>query len=687
MPFDWHRFHADQIQPHAVVDSRRRLGICLVGFGLLLVVVLGRAVQLELTEGAAFRAEATRPVARERSLPGRRGCILARDGAMLACDREVSVLAVHYRYLTAGSVDADWSDRLARLCGLSLDAWNARATRIQLRVERIAESHNRRRLQAAEPQTPSEPSSDSVLGRLGEILLDALQGEPDQSPPAWEPVAEQYDYHVMAEDVSPAAVAEIEGHPEQYPGVKILQRTRRVYPHGPLAAHVLGYLAPVTEEELEQDDAGGGYHAEDYVGRTGLEHRYEPLLRGHRGVAVELTDHGGQPISTHRRCEPGVGRDLILTLDSRLQQAAETLLDDALKRREIRPETSEPAGGAIVVMDVHDGAIRACASAPRFDPNRFVRGQGTELAELLADPAKPLFHRACQMALPPGSVFKTVTAVALLESGQIDPEASFFCQGYLRQEDRQRCQIFRRHGIGHGEVTLADALAYSCNVYFFHHAGASGAGPLVDWAGRFGFGRPTGVDLPAEAAGRLPTPETVGDREGHDWRPGDTESLAVGQGSLTATPLQVLRMMAAVANGGKLVTPHLVSGLGLPEEAGEGTTTEADDPIEVTPPRCVENLSPRTLAAVRAGLDRVVSDPKGTAHGTVYLETVAVAGKTGTAETGTDRADHAWFAGYVPAEQPKLVLVVVLEHAGDAAPAAGPVAKRLVMKMQELGML
>jgi len=685
MPFDWHRFHADQIEPHAVVDSRRRLRICLLAFGLALAVVLGRAVQLELIEGAAFRTEATRPVQRERNLPGRRGRILARDGAVLACDREIPVLAVHYRYLKEPA-DADWSDRLARLCGLSLNAWNARTERIRLRVERIAESHNRRRLRAAQSQPPPEPTSDSLLGRLGEILLDALQSEPDQSPPAWEPVAEQYEYHVMAEDLAPAAVAEIEGHAEQYPGVKILQRTRRIYPHGPLAAHVLGYLAPVTEEELEQADKEDGYHAGDYVGRTGLEHRYEPLLRGRRGVAVEVTDHGGQPISTYQRRAPHAGRDLILTLDSRLQRTAETLLDEALRRREIRPETAGPAGGAIIVMDIADGSIRACASAPRFDPNWFVRGQGTELAELFSDPAAPLFHRAGQMALPPGSVFKTITAVALLESGRIDPQMSFFCQGYLHQEDRQRCRIFRRHGIGHGEVTLADALAYSCNVYFFHHAGEMGAVPLVDWAGRLGFGRPTGVDLPAEAAGRLPTPETVSDRQRHDWRPGDTESLAIGQGALTATPLQVLRMMAVVANGGKLVTPHLVSGFGPSEEAGEGTTTDAVEPIELAPPSPIEHLSPQTLEAVRAGLKRVVSDPEGTAHGTVYLETVAIAGKTGTAETGTDGAEHAWFAGYVPAEEPKLALVVVLEHSGDAATAAGPVAKRLVMKMQELGM-
>ena len=377
----------------------------------------------------------------------------------------------------------------------------------------------------------------------------------------------------------------------------------------------------------------------------------------------------------------------MLTLDPQLQRAAETLLDSALQRRAIRPEPAEPAGGAIVVMDVRSGAIRAAASAPRFDPNLFVRGQAAELDALFAERSHPLFDRVSKMAIPPGSVFKTLSAVALLEASAIDPDEPFFCRGYLNQPDRQRCAIYRRHGVGHGEVTLGDALAQSCNVYFFHHCGELGPGPLIDWAAKFGFGRPTGIDLPGEAAGGVPGPESIRQLEGHAWRPGDTQSLAIGQGSLTATPLQVVRMMAAVASGGKLVAPHLVSRLGLPELAEDESAGENNDPIRIPPPRPIPGLRPETLAIIRRGLERVVSDPEGTAHGAVYLETLAVAGKTGTAETGAGRADHAWFAGYAPAEQPKLAFVVALEHSGNAATAAGPVAKRLVLRMEQLGML
>ncbi|MEE8451538.1 MAG: penicillin-binding transpeptidase domain-containing protein, partial [Thermoguttaceae bacterium] len=488
-------------------------------------------------------------------------------------------------------------------------------------------------------------------------------------------VAEELDHHVMAEDIPLAVVARIESRPDEYPGVKIVERTRRTYPSDSRAAHVLGHLGPIAKEELARRKEEG-YHPDDFVGRTGIERQYETVLRGLRGMAVELTNRSGRVLSAYRQEEPGIGRDLILTIDPQLQRAAESLLDSALDLRTVRFEHPEPAGGAIVVMDVRTGALRAVASAPRFDPNLFVVGGA---GKLLDDKTRPLFDRAVRMAIPPGSVFKAITAVALLEAAEFDPpdfdpDAPFFCQGYLHEPDRQRCAIYRRHGVGHDDVTLSDALAVSCNVYFFDHAGRLGPEPLADWARRFGFGQRTGIDLPSEAAAVVPDPT-------NGWRPGDTQSLAIGQGSLTATPMQVVRMIGAVANGGRLVTPHVVSRLGLAEGA------DSAEPIRIPPPRPIAGLHAETLAAVREGLQRVVADPIGTAHGTVHLESIAIAGKTGTAETGGGRADHAWFAGYAPAEHPRLAIVVVLEHSGNAATAAGPIVKALVGQMQKLGLL
>lgn len=700
---DWRHFRSSETDSTPVVDSRRRLRICLAAFAVLVLAILARAAQLEYTQGSAFRVEADKPLRHEHVLPGVRGRILSHDGTVLAYDKQVAAVAVQYRWLEepangrwlrksvrarlspAERKDpervadeeqrllaerADLACRLARLCGMTPEQWAARARQVQSRVERIAANVNARR--AAEERTD---------------------------------VREELDYHPIAMDVPLAVTAEIEGHLQRYPGVKIVERTRRVYPAGSLAAHVLGHLGAVEKEDSnasfqlaeEDSDRETAYRPGDTIGRMGVERQYESLLRGRAGLAVDWTDHTGRVLKSEREQEPAIGPDLVLTLDSRLQRTAEELLDSALRRRTMQDD-AEPAGGAVVVLDVQTGALRAMASAPRFDPNWFAAGRNEELAAMRRDKAAPLFDRACRMAIAPGSVFKPVTAAALLAEGKVDPRERFTCQGYLHQPDRQRCELFVRRGVGHGAVTLADALCVSCNVYFFHHAGELGYATLGRWAGRFGFGRPTGVDLPDEAAGTLQrgrqslSPDDASAarfaRPAAEKTP-DPLSLAIGQGELTATPLQVVRMMAAVANGGRLVAPRVTT---QPDQKSplKPEAQAKDEPCISF--ACASGFnssmnSPRDpLSLVREGLERVVADPRGTAHATVFIESIPIAGKTGTAETGSGRAAHAWFAGYVPADRPRLAFVVVLEHAGSGSTAAGPVAKRLVLRMKELKM-
>ena len=727
MLFDWHQFHAAEHVRPAVIDPRRRLRICLLGFVVLCGVVFGRVVQLEVSQGEAFRAEAAKPLERRHSLPGVRGRILARNGTVLACDKKVLALAVQYRYLE-DPPDARWlrsmararlpqaqrkdrqrlaaeearlraehaemARRLADLCGLSRDEWSRRAKQIQARVRRIAEGVNRRQAENPREEPPAAPPGSFWEG-VRSAMVETLRASMDESPPERITVAEELDYHAIVEDVPLAVVAEVEANPTRYPGTRVIQRQRRVYPSGSLASHVLGHLSALQEGELAPAAAevatADDYHPEDRVGRMGLEQQYQRLLHGRRGSAVELTDHSGRVLSSRREREPGIGRDLVLTLDPQLQKTAQTLLCSALERRSITAPHQEPAGGAIVVMDVRNGAILTAASAPGFDPNLFAGGERAQVAALLSHPAHPLFDRVARMAIAPGSVFKTISAIALLEAAAIDPEEPYLCRGYLQEPERLRCAVYRRHGVGHGAVTLPDALAQSCNVYFFHHAGQLGPEKLIEWAALFGVGQPSGVDLPGEAAGLVPAPATIRNLEGHAWRTADTQLLAIGQGSLQTTPLQVVRMMAAVANGGLLVTPHLVSSLGLPELADGQSTAEladsSDDPIHIPAPRSIPHLKPATLKTVREGLQRVVADPRGTGYGTIRLDSIQIAGKTGTAETAVEGADHAWFAGYAPADDPKVALVVVLERAGSAEEAAGPVAKRLVLRMRQLGLL
>ncbi|NLS96835.1 MAG: hypothetical protein GXX96_32265 [Planctomycetaceae bacterium] len=715
--FHWERFQPASSRRTVGGDSLSRMRTGFVGFLLLLAVVFGRLVQLEATQGAAFRIEAAKPLQREHLVPGVRGRILAAGGAVLACDRETRALAVHYRWIEEPA-DPDWlrwtarsrltraerrdqqrmadakaellaerralTQRVIRLTGISQPQWDERARRIRARVEHIRDSVNRRRKEDFEHSRQSNGGTSEVAGnfwtRTKAALLDILRSssESDQFEPIR--VAEEYDYHVMIDDVSLEAVAAIEGNPEQYPAVQLVARQRRTYPEGKLLAHVLGYLGAVDAEKLASDDA---YHPEDRIGRAGLERSYEQALRGTPGVAVEQTDRSGRILSAYYRLEPTVGRDLLLTIDASLQRAAETLLEQALQRRRLQLVDARAAGGAILVLNARTGAVLAAASAPAFDPNVFGDNDPAAVQELLEMPGNPLFNRSVQMAIPPGSVFKVATATALLQEGAIRPGEPMECRGYLRSPDRLRCAVFRRHGVGHGPVTLSDALCVSCNVYFLHHAGRLGWTPIAQWAWNLGFGRPTGIDLPEEVSGRLPMPRPLPE-DGIDR---SAELPSIGQGDLTATPIQVVRMMAAVANGGKLVTPHLVRGYGLPvaDDGTSGVESPAtEDFVVPPPPEPIEGLSPAVLEAIRDGLVRTVTDPAGTAYDGDGASSISWAGKTGTAETGIDEQEHAWFAGYAPADQPRVAFVVVLEHAGDASESAVPVAKRLAMQISRL---
>lgn len=695
---DWLELASEPSAAEPLVDSRSRLRWGTRLFVLGGLVVLARAAQLESTQGEIFRLSAAQPIVRRHSLEGIRGRILARDGTVLAIDEERPALAVRYRQLE-DPPDPFWlrrqarasltrvqrkdaalvaaaeeqiladrralHDRLARLCGLSLHEWQQRAGRVQQRVERLSRTVNDRQRShlASRVDDLSRSERTTMWQRLTRRLDEFIWSAEGPTAPIL--VAEELDHHVLAENVPLEVVAEVEGHPDLYPGVRIEPRRRRHYPQGPLAAHLIGHLGAADARSPEQ-------HPDDRVGRLGLELQHEALLRGRRGAMLEHVHRTGEVVHTQREQEPSAGRDVTLTLDLALQRTAEALLDSACQRRDALAADSRASGGAVVVLDVHSGAVLAAASAPRFDPNWFAAaGQARseeQVARLLADPSHPMFDRVSRMALAPGSVFKPITAAALLEAAGIDRERPFPCQGYLHRPDAQRCMIYTRRGIGHGDVNLSDALAVSCNVYFFEAAGAMGAQPLCDWAARFGLGRPTGIDLPGESAGYVPQPEAG------RWKIADTQALAIGQSRLTVTPLQMARVMAALANGGLLVRPHVLNSI-----------SPDDGLAETAAPQPIAGLTRPTLAALHDGLKRVVADPAGSAHETVYLEHLAIAGKTGTAQAGGDLPDHAWFAAWCPADAPKAALVVVLEHAGEGSLAAGPVARRLIERMLELG--
>ena len=713
-------------------DRRPGLRIVML-FGAIffsIAVVSFRLVYVQTQLADDYTSDFDKLVEKLEPIPSHDGRIIAAGGEILAEDQQVFGLKVHYRWLeeppdsawlkslalsrldrlsrrnrqkveeSQAEVlqmrDQLWQD-LSRSTGLKQKVLSQKRREIQKRVEKIYRLVDDRRRETAEQALAAKnvPAEDLGLwSSLWNAIASALTTPPVRE--AIEPlvIREQQYYHLLVADLSFERAVEIETHPEVYPGTRISVESHRVYPHSQSAPHVVGYRTLVDDDVLQErrrqfpDGDPLDYQSTDRIGRAGLERQYERQLRGLRGERKLFLNRRGEVVKTEVIREPRYGQDLVLSLHLPLQKEAERLLDERLSREHFDETNGKPlpipGGGVIVALDVRTGAVLAAASAPRFDLNLFIDHDEQVWNEVLTDARKPLFHRGTEMSLPPGSVFKVLSAIAFIESGRLDPDRPFHCQGYLDQPDRYRCLIFRNFGASHGEVTLVEALARSCNVYFFDAARRIGASPIAEWGAKMGFGQPTGIDLPGERSGNLPTHFTPNSsKRGADRSNGDALQLAIGQAQLTTTPLQIARLLGAIANGGKLVTPRLVESNG-PAQFDDGTSRTD----ELTTKAAIDvGLSPRTVQVIRRGLEAVVADPHGTGYKTIRLPNISIAGKTGTAEAGRNKTDHAWFAGYVPAERPKIAFVVVLENAGSGGHAAGPVARQFVQALLANGLI
>lgn len=719
---DWNQVLAETRQTPRTVNPRRRLVVCFLIFLLFAGTIFARAAWLEVSEGPSRRELASQPLESRQVLPAKRGKIVDRGGIVLAEDRASAALAVRYRYLenppnerwlrsvvrsrltkserkNRQRIEAEEQqvrqelretrERLAKLCGLDAVEWDRRVDRIQREIERISRVVNLRRMtkfRERQRQRAQNPPS-----RFEQFISPEIEQKPDPIT-----VREELDYHVIVGDIPPEVVEQIEAHPDQFPGVKILERTKRTYPLGTTAAHILGYLGVgKAQEDVSRGDAARGQarqsdsdppltkQASSLIGKAGLERLLEKSLRAQPGEQIEATDRSGRLLSVKTLRKAQDGQTVKLTIDARLQQAAETLLDRAILRRSYTGAQPEHVGGAAVVMDVRTGEILAAASSPRFDSNWFVPGaedRSKKINQAMTGPSKPMFNRVTQMAIPPGSIFKVITAIAGLESGVIDPRTAYRCRGFMEDEDAYRCQVYRRYKEGHGPIQLADALAQSCNTYFFNVADQLGAEPILAWAVRLGLGQKTRIELLGESSGELPPLIQV--PNGPPQAPINPRFVAIGQERLRTTPLQIARMMAAIANGGRLLRPRLIAN---DSQDRHQKQSELGDPIP--------QLHRETLTAVQRGLEAAVTSPQGTAYDLNSLDDkgssadrLRIAGKTGTAQVGVGRSDHAWFAAYAPASNPRYVVVVALEHAGSGSESAVPVVRRIFAKMQQLGL-
>ncbi len=490
---------------------------------------------------------------------------------------------------------------------------------------------------------------DTVLARLSVVLkipLAELQETLEKvAPDSIRP--QRVRRGLTLEDVT-----KIEERRLELPGVIVEVEPQRVYPTSTFAAHLLGYVREVSDEQMKQ----GRYRRGDMIGQSGLERLLDEYLRGRDGGERIEVDALGRPVQVMRREEPDPGAQVITTVDRRVQEAAERAMTGR--------------AGAVVVMDPRDGDVIAMTSSPAFALDRFT---GTidrdEWVRLVRDPMSPLMNRALQSQYAPGSIFKVVVAAAGLQEASLTPMDRTYCNGQFHMGG----WTFKdwKEG-GHGHVDLRSALIHSCNIFFYQAGLKVGPEAVVRYARAFGLGAATGADLGGEKPGFIPVVSPPRQRQGRGWQAGDTVNISIGQGRLLVTPLQVARMMAAVANGGILWKPRLVQRVERPD----GTIAYAAS-SKMTGQ---VNLSPAVWAFLRHALTGVVNE--GGTGAAARIPGVLVAGKTGTAQSvaNSDSAkgqDHAWFASFAPADDPQVVVVVLVERGGKGGQVAAPIARQI----------
>jgi len=552
-------------------------------------------------------------------------------------------------------------------------------------------------------QMPHDPDSWPKLAdvlrlnpeerRTFEARIHAACVADDDKSPCWRtPI-------LVREDVPRDIVAELKQHRDELAGVEVVGVPVRFYPYKNLGAHTLGYVAEIDAETLAKYRPRGyedldreeqqrqnplGYEGGDTVGATGIEHAWESYLRGQRGWEKRVVDARGRYrtgpdperlIDAPGRLDPIPGRDLRLSIDADLEQAIE---------KAMRPH----AAGAVVVVDVRTGRLLALYSKPDFDPDDLSGGAGRArvreaFTRLYADPLRPVLDKTMSGAFQPGSTMKPFSALAALEDHLVDPEHAEKCEGYVMFGRR----VFRCSHV-HGRVILRQAISRSCNIYFFHLAETVGMDRIARVAQAFGLGQKTGLAINPEAPGRIPTRSWYALRYRGQFRVGFTLNMAIGEGDVTVTPLQLAVAYSALANGGTLYQPQVVRAV----ETSDGTV------VQEFPPRIRRQIpvDPDNLRRVTDALYDVVNDPSGTAF-PARDPALDVAGKTGTAQTGyvAKKDDepkmawflsqnHAWFSSFAPARSPEIAVTVLVEHGGSGPEVAVPVAMQVVREYERL---
>lgn len=472
----------------------------------------------------------------------------------------------------------------------------------------------------------------------------------------------------LLEDIGRQSMEKVQENSVDLPGLLVEVKPFRSYPYGEMAAHLFGYLGEVDEDELRQTEFSD-YRSGEMIGKTALERMFEERLRGTAGQKRIEVNVRGRELRQVTTRSPLPGQSLYLTIDAKLQQAAEEAMGEN--------------AGAVVVLDVNNGEVLAFVSRPTFDPALFARGvTSEEWRSLIDNPQNPMTSKVLRGQYPPGSTFKMVVALAAMEAGTVTPSTKFQCDGSIKLGSYEfRCW---KKG-GHGSVDLQKAIKESCDVWFYRAGLEAGIDRIASVAKRLGLGEPTGFPFGGESSGLIPTREWKKRRFGTGWYDGETVISAIGQGFVLATPLQLASMTAALANGGTVWRPQVVQKV---------VNLEGDTDWIFKPDKLKETVWPaEALKAVRKGMESVVNEVGGTAWRS-RLETVRFAGKTGTAQVVRRKSDeeeksqvedeipyqyrdHALFVSYAPADKPQIAVAVVVEHGSHGSSVAAPIAKAL----------
>lgn len=644
-----------------------RLTFLTVLVGVLLVALFSRLWFLQVLAGERYAELSERNRVQPVYTEAPRGHILAADGTALVKNRSSQVIAAHKRVLLDGAGE------------------------------------------------PRNDTAEQVLGRLSTLLdlpVDEIVTrlvDRKYSPFSAAPIKF---------DVAPEVVYAVREHQELFPGVVAETRPVRDYPFESLAAHTLGYTGEISDEQLDQDEFSG-YRAGDIVGKSGLETSYEQALQGERGRRLLEVNAQGTVLQVLDEREPVPGHDLKTSIDIELQQATERLLAEgmeesrSLSRSDGRPIPS--SAGAAVVLDVDSGQVVAMASNPTWDPRELVGSLRPKYAEYMfntenEDRPTPAINRAIQGLYPPGSTFKAVTASAFLASDLIEPYSTVPCPPTWHLGSQPFNNWNRVH---EGDMNITRALERSCDTFFYELADRQRQREvatsdeetppvlMAEMARQFGFDEPLGIDIPNEKGGIVPdrdyrvaqweankdwwceqqeTAETAFLRQllsencesGFRWRGGDPVIMAIGQGEMLVTPLQVASSLATIANDGKVMWPHL----GVEVLGPDGQQ------IETIEPRVLNeiDLADDELEAVQRGLEDVVMGDRGTASTAFQgfdFDQVTVAGKTGTAEIG-DEIPYAWFAAYAPVDDPQYAIAVMVEEGSGGSVTAAPIVRNIL---------